>query len=164
MDKAGDIFERGIAQALNLVQQAVIKKFTHLFKRRIHFPEITQKSSFGIHIAPQDHLHIEGVAMQAAIFGGAGAQMVGGIEGEALGELDHGRHIASRPVQVKDGHWRPIGRDSLAFAQILRARKAHANWHARCGGDSRAANFCKYNQTVKSGEQRQMEASAPPPV
>ncbi len=41
MDKPGDIFERGIVEAFHLVQQPMVEKFTHLFKRRVHFPEIT---------------------------------------------------------------------------------------------------------------------------
>ena len=111
--------------------------------------------------------------METPVFTGACSQMVGGIEAETLGKLDHqslkvrgtGRrpvpgHIASRPAPVKAGRCR----DSLAFGQILRTRKAHANWHARRRGDSRAFIFMLNNQTVKSGDRRQMEASAQPPV
>ena len=36
--------------------------------------------------------------MQATIFGGAGAQMMGGIETEALGDFDHRGSDPGRPV------------------------------------------------------------------
>jgi hypothetical protein len=89
MNEAGDILEGWIVQAFHLVQQPMVQKLAHLFKYGIHLPEITQKSGPDIGLTPQSHLDIEGVSVKAAILGRARAQMVGGVESEALGNLDH---------------------------------------------------------------------------
>ena len=39
--------------------------------------------------APQGHFDIKGMAVQAAVFRRAIAQMMGGVKGEFLGNLDH---------------------------------------------------------------------------
>ena len=125
----------------------MVQKIAHLFKNGIYLPEIPQKASFGIWFAPKRHFNIERVTVQAAILLRAGSQMMGGVETETLGKFDHGlrltrvgAHIAFRSGKVKDGPEQAQARHP-ARRQILRARKAHANWQPRGGGDSPVSSF-----------------------
>src|ERR1700748_1127107 len=71
-------------------------------------------------------------------------------------------HIAFRSGKVKDG-LEGLGPRHPAQRQMLRGRKAHANWQPRGGGDSPAPYLSQDNQALKSGIRRPMEASAPCP-
>jgi len=66
-------------------QKPVVQQFAHLFKGCIYLPKIPQKSGLGVWFAPQGNFHIERMAVEAPILAGAGTQMVGGVEAEALG-------------------------------------------------------------------------------
>ncbi len=78
--------------------------------------------------------------MQAPVLGGAGIQVMGGVKAEALGNLHHGRHIASRPVQVKDHDGRAMAATVWPLAKYcVRVRRMLTGTRApgvtrRCSG------------------------------